>query len=154
MAFGCHLIQHQECINSAMRNAEMICQEKNIKLTKLRKSVLELIWTGHTPQKAYDLLTIFQKEDPAAKPATIYRTLDFLQENGLVHRINRLNAYIGCVNPNHKEPYFLMVCLHCNNVEESTHSEYRDFFNKMINHSQFQCSNKVFEIEGTCQNCL
>jgi len=154
VSFDCHLTQHQGCINNAISNAEMICQRKNIKLTKLRKRVLELIWTGHTPRKAYDLLTEFQKEDPAAKPATIYRTLDFLQEHTLIHRINRLNAYIGCVNPEQKDPYFLLVCLKCNNVEESIHPNYREFFNNMIKDHQFQCLNKTFEIEGKCQNCL
>jgi Fur family zinc uptake transcriptional regulator len=116
--------------------------------------ISNLYGRGHTPQKAYDLLAEFQKEDSAAKPATIYRTLDFLQEYGLVHRINRLNAYIGCVNPEHKEPYFLLVCLDCHNVEESLNPDYHEFFNKIIANNQFHCSNKIFEIEGKCQNCL
>lgn len=153
MGFECHLGQHQECIENALSKAEYICKERAVQFTKLRRRVLELIWQGHKPCKAYDLLKELQKEDSAAKPPTVYRALDFLHEHGLIHRINRLNAYIGCKNPKQVDPSFLLVCLSCDNVEEVNHQTYQKFFEDMISNNQFQCQSKTFEIEGICQNC-
>ena len=153
MVLDCNHAQHQNCINTAIDNAKMICQEKGIRFTYLRKRVLELIWENHTPQKAYDLLKKLQQEDMDAKPATVYRTLDFLMEYGFIHRINSLNSYIGCVNTTKKGPYFLLVCLNCHVVEESINQHYSELFNKIVNDNQFQCMNRTFEIEGKCQKC-
>lgn len=153
MGFGCHLAQHQECIDNALSKAERICQEKSVQFTKIRRRVLELIWQGHKPCKAYDLLKELQKEDSSAKPPTVYRALDFLLEHGLIHRVNRLNAYIGCTNPEQTDPYFLLVCLSCDNVKETSHQDYQKFSDAMMANNQFQCESKTFEIEGICQNC-
>lgn len=153
MSFGCHTAQHEECITRAILKAEAICQEKSIQFTKVRRRVLELIWQGHKPCKAYDLLGELQKEDTSAKPATIYRALDFLQEHGLVHRVNSLNAYIGCAAPDQETPYFLFVCSSCDNVQEKEYSHYQEFFDKIFKDENFNCTNKTFEIEGICQNC-
>ena len=153
MSFDCHYAEHEDCIDQAMKAAEEICQKKKVKFTKLRRRVLELIWKEHKPCKAYDLLKDLQKEDSSAKPITIYRALDFLQEHGLVHRVNSLNAYVGCAHPEQTDPTFLLVCSQCNTVEESKGENYRIFFNKVLDDKKFQCTNKTFEIEGSCKHC-
>ena len=100
---------HKTCVNETLKNVETICKQKELKLTKLRQRVLKLIWKSHSYVKAYDLLEELKQIDPAAKPPTIYRSLDFLIENGFIHKIQSLNAYIGCAHPNeHKECYFLI----------------------------------------------
>ena len=79
----------------ALKKAEDLCEVNGLKLTKLRKQVLKLIWKKPGYVKAYDLLDELQKIDPSAKPPTIYRTLDILMENGLIQKLQRLNAFIG-----------------------------------------------------------
>lgn len=151
MSFQCET--HHLCIDDALQAAEEICSQREIRLTKQRKRILELVWREHKPVKAYDLLSQFQQEDPAAKPATIYRSLDFLQENGLIHKIHRLNAYIGCVHPNHGEPYFILICTQCNTVFEHGCQSYTNLIKEIETEQHFQCTNTIVEIEGLCKAC-
>ena len=151
MSFLCQT--HQQCLDTTMEKAEKICQNNNARLTKIRKQVLELIWAGHKPVKAYDLLTELQKEDPFAKPPTIYRALDFLLEQGLIHKLHRLSAYVGCANPEKEEPCFFLICSNCNNVAESHDGAYDDLIKSISKAHRFQPKETIFEIEGLCNHC-
>lgn len=86
---------HSRCVTHALTEAESICTRQGLRLTALRKRVLELVWHSHKPLGAYDILGVLSEEDGRrAAPPTVYRALDFLLENGLVHRIASLNAFI------------------------------------------------------------
>ena len=145
--------QHQHCINTAIKQAQQICDSSNSRFTALRKRVLELVWARHEPVKAYDLLYELQKEDQSAKPATIYRALDFLLNLGLVHKIHRYNAYVGCVDPNIQQPSFFLVCNNCNRVTENHDAEYNKLIEAISKRHQFKLSETSFEIEGLCSHC-
>lgn len=151
MDTNCHA--HDICIEKALNKAHDICIDKGIKLTKIRKRILELIWQDHAPIKAYDLLTQFQKDEPSAKPATIYRALDFLQENGLVHKIHRLNAFIGCIHPNHNRPYFFLLCHKCHHTSEFQDENSVNLLMTLSKNHQFEYKSAIIEIEGICNNC-
>ena len=105
-------MNHAFCVSEALQRADSLCQMKGLRFTPLRRTILKMIWANHSPAKAYDILDQLKKEDASAKPPTVYRSLDFLMDNGLIHRINRLNAYVGCSHPlKHKECYFLLFLL-------------------------------------------
>ncbi|MDX2494940.1 MAG: hypothetical protein QNK27_08275, partial [Desulfuromusa sp.] len=89
---------HQCCLDGAMANAELLCQQRGKRFTSIRRRVFELIWQQHKPIGAYEVLEGLQQDGRAAPP-TVYRALDFLLDLGLVHRINSLNAYVGCIHP-------------------------------------------------------
>ena len=90
--------------------AEQICLERKCNFTEIRKKVFELIWKSHKPIKAYDLLALLSSQDFVEKPPTVYRALDFLQENHFIHRIESMNAYIGCNAEHHSsDSKFLFV---------------------------------------------
>ena len=145
---------HKTCINEAMKKAEIICNEKGIKLTKLRQRVLRLIWKSHSCVKAYDLLAQLKKIDSSAQPPTIYRSLDFLIENGFIHKIQSLNAYVGCSHPEeHKECYFL-ICNSCQNIEECCSEQINKVVTSTSGKSHFQPNQVTLEIAGTCQECV
>ena len=75
---------HKSCVSDALSKAEMVCSDQNVSLTPMRKRVLELVWAEeHNEIKAYDLLEKLKKQEPSAKPTTVYRALDFLMENNL-----------------------------------------------------------------------
>ena len=93
---------HSQCVDSALADADALCARQGVRLTALRRRVLELVWQSHKPLGAYDILGTLSEEDGRrAAPPTVYRALDFLMENGLIHRIASLNAFIGCVRPEH-----------------------------------------------------
>jgi Fur family zinc uptake transcriptional regulator len=146
--------QHKHCIETAVKQAELICDESNSRLTSLRKKVLELVWAEHKPMKAYDMLSQLQKEDSSAKPPTVYRALDFLLEHGLVHKIHRLNAYVGCIDPNEDRPCCFMICTKCHTVVESHDEAYNTLINNISKMHKFKPYHSSFEIEGLCCNCV
>jgi Fur family zinc uptake transcriptional regulator len=80
-----------------LAEAEARCAAAEQRLTAPRRRVLELLLTSGQPSKAYDLIAAFGGADGApAKPPTVYRALEFLEKQGLAHRIESLNAYVAC----------------------------------------------------------
>jgi Fur family transcriptional regulator, zinc uptake regulator len=71
---------HDLCRDKAVQTADKLCTERGVKLTPIRRKALELIWESHRAVKAYDLLDQMKPLQQSAKPATIYRALDFLLE--------------------------------------------------------------------------
>ena len=90
---------HDSCIADALRNADEICKSKGLRFTALRRRVLEIIWAKHEPTGAYDILEELSTNKARAAPPTVYRALNFLLKHGFVHKIESLNAFLGCVNP-------------------------------------------------------
>jgi len=145
---------HEECITAAIEMADLICFQKQLKFTDLRKEILRMIWEGHGPQKAYDLLHKLQQTNPAAKPATVYRALDFLIENGFIHKVASLNSFVGCSHPlKHQECYFL-ICDDCKNISECCDPNITAIIQATTKQNQFVAKNTTLEISGHCTECL
>lgn len=66
------------------------------RMTAPRRRVLELLLTAAEPVKAYDLIARYGVDGQAAKPPTVYRALEFLERQGVVHRIASISAYVAC----------------------------------------------------------
>ena len=145
---------HKSCIKEALIEAKIICDQRGVKLTKLRETVLKLIWKNHSYVKAYDLLEELRKIDRSAKPPTIYRSLDFLMENGFIHKIQSLNAFVGCSHPSeHNECYFL-ICKECQNIEECHSKSINEFVQSTSNTNNFSANQVTLVISGICQECI
>ena len=145
---------HKSCIKEALIEAKIICDQRGVKLTKLRETVLKLIWKNHSYVKAYDLLEELREIDRSAKPPTIYRSLDFLMENGFIHKIQSLNAFVGCSHPSeHNECYFL-ICKECQNIEECHSKNINEFVQSTSNTNNFSANQVTLEISGICQECI
>jgi Fur family zinc uptake transcriptional regulator len=102
----------------ALDAAETLCSDRGERLTPVRRRVLELLLAAEGPVKAYDLLELLQPGPGAAKPPTVYRALDFLMALGLVHKIEALNAYVGCAHSHDVGGAELFICTQCGSVEE------------------------------------
>ena len=109
---------HGRCVADAMAAAQAECARSGGRLTPLRRRVLELIWGGHGPVGAYSLLAALREEGLNAQPPTVYRALDFLLEQGLVHKLQRLNAYVGCCRPGEQHAGQFLICLDCGRAAE------------------------------------
>lgn len=144
---------HSKCINTAMANADAICEERGLRFTDVRRQVLKLIWASHVPAKAYDILQNLGDKDNIAKPPTVYRALDFLRDNGLVHKISRLNAYVGCGHPLKHQACYFLICTECGNYEECCNSELTTVVTKTAARKKFTPTQISLEIEGLCVNC-
>lgn len=145
---------HRRCQKQALNVAQQICDDQSLRLTDIRKKVLEIIWENHQPSKAYDILDQLSSLEPSAKPPTVYRALDFLLEAGLIHKINSLNAYIGCSHPlEHSQCYFL-ICHQCGDLSECCNDQLHKMINQTASKQAFKIDKAVVEINGYCQHCV
>lgn len=148
-----HDHDHQACIADALAAAERICAERKARLTHNRRRVLELIWDSHGVVSAYDILAEMQKDDPSAKPPTVYRALDFLMELGLVHRIESSNGFTRCESPLRHRVCQFLICDGCGLVEE-LHS--RPLFENLSEQAAalgFESDYQTVEVHGRCAKC-
>lgn len=144
---------HQGCINHALAEAERLCESRAVRFTALRRKVLELIWSNHESVKAYDLLDALRHFDASAKPATVYRALDFLLEQGLIHRVESLNAFVGCRQPGGRHELLLLICDRCHTVDERVAPELMAAAVSEIRTAAFHARRQSFEIHGLCADC-
>ncbi len=144
---------HRKCIAEAMKNAESVCTKNRCRFTPIRRKVFELVWKSHQPIKAYNILTELSSEDFIEKPPTVYRALEFLLENNLIHRIESQNAYIGCtVNHKHFDSKFI-ICDECHEVEELAEPKLNRALTEVCKKEGFTPNLVNVEIHGTCTQC-
>ena len=111
---------HERCTADALAHAETLCAQRAQRLTPIRRQVLEVLLESHKPLGAYEIIDRAAAAGTRPAPITIYRALDFLRDNGLVHRIESRNAFVACVN-NHAngDLVVFLICEHCGAVGEA-----------------------------------
>lgn len=147
-----HLSCSTEELSSALEDAEAICLARNVRLTPIRRRVLELLLASEEPAKAYDLLQNLGKEG-AAKPPTIYRALDFLLELGLAHKIESLNAYVACGHRHHGHAAAFLICNTCMSAQELHATQTLEALRQETQGVNFTLQNVVIEVRGLCSAC-
>ncbi len=154
MAFPIPLHDHGACVRGALDAAEAECRRRGARLTDIRRRVLELVWESHQPVGAYALLDSLGREGRSAAPPTVYRALDFLVANGLVHRISLLNAFIGCSRPGHAHAGQFLLCAECGSAAELADDAIDAAIAQSAARLGFTVSRQTVEVEGLCPGCL
>lgn len=146
---------HDACISTALKQAHSVCDKEGVRLTNLRKQILELIWQNHKPLGAYTLMEMLEKSSDRKRvaPPTVYRTLDFLMEQGLIHKVHSLNAFIGCANPIQKHNDALFICRDCGHTEEVRSDTIQQAINLSASQQKFVVNDQIIEIVGRCTRC-
>jgi len=144
---------HDRCVAAALRAAEGLCRQRGVRLTPTRRRVLELVWDSHQPVLAYDLLARLRRQQPRAAPPTVYRALEFLRAQGLVHRIESLNAYYGCAAPERPHSGQFLICSACNAVAELDDGGIRALIDERARAAGFRADSQTVEIRGRCPDC-
>jgi Fur family zinc uptake transcriptional regulator len=134
--------------------AEQTCARQGAQFTELRRRVLSLILEAEAPLTAYQLLDRLRETRKGAVPPTIYRALDFLMEQKLIHKIERLNAFIPCVESGHRHPAQFLICRQCGTVAEIEDHAAAQALEDAAEREGFHTHNTVVEIEGTCAACF
>ncbi len=146
----------QECseiVAHGMREAEDICVQNGMRLTRLRREILELLLAAEGPVKAYDLIERMRDKGERLTPATIYRTLDFLMRYGLAHRINSLNAYIPCTGSHDEHALLMFVCSECQQAEELEDPVLYSSLRARFDELGMSLRDNCIEVQGTCRKC-
>jgi Fur family zinc uptake transcriptional regulator len=144
---------HGHCINHALQDAAELCHSRQLRLTPIRELVLKLIWQSHKPLGAYDILPALAEAGFNSAPPTVYRALDFLQEQGLVHRIASLNAFMGCSHPEDQCHNSFLICKQCHSAVELESPSISKAVQKTAAAIGFEVESETIEIAGTCPAC-
>jgi len=145
---------HERCRNAALAQARGLCAGRGVRLTPAREAVLGLIWRSHHPVGAYALIEqLGQQQGHRVLPPTVYRALDFLLAQGLIHRIPSRNAFIGCPFPEVPHHNLFLLCRSCGAVAECSADQLDQAIAATAARAGFAVSGHNLEIDGLCRQC-
>jgi Fur family zinc uptake transcriptional regulator len=145
---------HDRCTADAMTHAEGVCARRAQKFTPIRRQVLQALLSSHRPLGAYEVIDELAKSIARPAPITVYRALDFLMDNGLVHRIESRNAYLACAHDHDAAAMVaFLICERCGSVGEIPAAPVAQSLNAAARSSGFTPKLSVVEITGTCAHC-
>ncbi|HWL04707.1 MAG TPA: transcriptional repressor [Xanthobacteraceae bacterium] len=145
---------HGRCASDAMALAEQLCARRGERLTPIRRTILSALLASHKPVGAYEIIDRVAEGGGRPAPITVYRALDFLREQGLVHRIESRNAFLACVHP-HEDGEFavFLICESCGAVGEGSGRDVAEALKASARAAGFAPRNPVIEIGGICAHC-
>lgn len=144
---------HGECARSLMDAAHDLCAKRGLRLTPVREKVLELLLKSHAPLGAYAILSELASAGFRAQPPVAYRALDFLVENGLAHRIEKINAFVACSQPRKEHSPIFMICNDCHQVAETSVKPQSSSLDRTARAIGFNIQHTVVEAQGLCAQC-
>lgn len=153
MTFPSPRHDHGACVRHALEAAEAECRRRGARLTEVRRRVLELVWASHQPIGAYAVLEALAREGWSAAPPTVYRALEFLLAHSLVHKIERLNAFIGCSHPGAPHAGQFLLCTGCGAAAELADAAIDSAVTQSAARLGFSVSRQTVEVEGLCPAC-
>ena len=136
-----------------LAQAADLCDRRKLRFTALRKQVLELVCRADQPVGAYQLLDALRDAGRSAAPPTVYRALDFLLEQGLVHRLATNNTYLACAHPQHPHAAVFLVCSQCGYTQEVHTSGVIDELEHQAEPFDFAITHAAVEVTGLCRQC-
>jgi Fur family zinc uptake transcriptional regulator len=144
-----------------LSRAGAICERRGATLTELRRQILGMILDAAAPTGAYELLDRLRQTRRGAAPPTVYRTLDFLLEQGLIHRVERLSAFVGCVagctadpdGESHAHAAQFLICRNCGRVVEMQNQDVAAVLARVAKDAGFTIGSATVEAEGLCSTC-
>jgi Fur family zinc uptake transcriptional regulator len=151
---------HSQCRRHALDQAEAQCAAQGIRLTDARRRVLAVLWEDHCPISAYEILDRLNADlrarDAQARllaPPAVYRALEFLMAHGMAHKLNSLNAYIGCAHPGRQHGAQFFICRSCRTVAEVRSEAISGEISSAAQSLGFQAQAPLVEVEGLCARC-
>lgn len=151
VAFSHH--DHSHCSGDLMARAEELSAARGVRLTPVRRRVLEILLETHRAMGAYEVLERLAAEGFGKQPPVAYRALDFLVENGLAHRVQRLNAFTACTAPGEAHSPVFLICRQCGAVAEAPGAPVRQAVEAAAQGSGFSVERCSVEALGLCPAC-
>ncbi len=144
---------HPHDAKKFVRAVENASEERGLRLTPLRKEVLQLVAAAEKPVKAYDLLDQLREQHGNAAPPTVYRALDFLLENGFIHKLESINAFVSCHHPAEAHQVPFLICDSCSSAQEVCDERVADLIEAQASALGFKPQAQTLEVHGTCKAC-
>ena len=144
---------HSHCTRELLARAEATCARSSARLTPLRRKVLQSVAESHHASGAYDIIERLARTGPRPAPISIYRALEFLLEQDLVHKIESRNAFVACTHGEHKSDAVMLICEDCGIVAEMDAGDAISDLTARAATMGFASSTTVVEISGCCGEC-
>ena len=151
IAFAPH--DHARCAGDAMARAEAALALQGVRLTPVRRRTLQILLESHRALGAYDVLERLASDGYGNQPPVAYRALDFLEEQGLVHRIRRLNAFTACMHPGETHAPAFLICRDCHAVAEAPAGAVGQALEAAAKALHFTIERSTIEALGLCPGC-
>lgn len=145
-------------VSRAIDKAEERCGQAGVKLTAKRKNVLATLLSSAIPLSAYEVVELYrQLFNEVIPPMSVYRMLDFLQDENLAHKLSSTNKFIACshiaCDHQHETPQFL-ICDKCHRVSEiAIRNETIQALRDSVQAAGFSLNSPQLELHGRCGNC-
>lgn len=140
-------------VSAQLDTAESLCRERGKRLTPIRRKVLEILLEQGRSVKAYELLDEIRRVHPGAAPPTVYRALDFLIEQGLIHRLDAVNAWSACLDAGGEPHDLLVICTECGAVAEFSAPALSRQLARKVASAGFRLSHHETELRALCSAC-
>ncbi len=156
---------HAKCVESILTHAEALCQKRGVRLTEQRRKVLAILADSHVPASAYDILDKINRQGNKLAPVSIYRALEFLTAQGLIHRIESRNGYVACTHAHElnecgesgscdpENVTVFLLCDQCGQAGEFHSEALQGLLDKIAATEKFRANAPILEISGTCAQC-
>ncbi|MEO1536152.1 MAG: transcriptional repressor [Pseudomonadota bacterium] len=144
---------HASCVGNALAAADARCADEGLRMTPVRRKVLELLLQEHRALGAYTILDLLRDAGFGSQPPVAYRALDFLSKHGFVHKIERLNAFVACLHPGARHTPAFMICRKCDAIAETQTADVKEVLGDAARATGFQIERTVLEAEGVCPAC-
>ena len=138
---------------STLTKARAYCDQRGARFTPLREKVYALMLEKHGPMGAYELLDALKETESGAKPATVYRALDFLLDFGFIHRLESTNAFVACHHFGCHHPVQFLICDSCGFVTEIQSEGLEETLTAQAKSHGFKISKQTIEAHGLCSEC-
>ncbi|MEM8659755.1 MAG: Fur family transcriptional regulator [Pseudomonadota bacterium] len=143
----------------ALDEAEQRCKAEGARLTDKRKQVLEGLLNSDTALSAYQLVDYCKERYNQSIPAmSVYRILDFLQSQKLVHKLELANKYVACSQISCKQDECVsqfLICQNCQRVEEvDIDKSTLRAIERSVKAAGFRLASQQLEMHCLCEECM
>jgi Fur family zinc uptake transcriptional regulator len=151
LAFSRH--DHDDCAEGVLARVEQLLDGRGVRLTPVRRRTLEILLEAHRAMGAYEVLDRLAADGFGKQPPVVYRALEFLVDQGLVHRIRRLNAFAACMHPGEAHHPVFLICRVCDAVAEAPGARVRTAVEAAAAEVGFAVERATVEAQGLCPAC-
>ena len=144
---------HHLCLARTLAAAEQVCGERGGRLTPQRRRVLEAVAVGHAAIGAYDIIDALAADGRRPAPISVYRALDFLVAQGLIHRVDSLSAFVLCASPGSSHRAQFLICQRCREIAELRSGAVDAAIAEAAAAVGFAVLSAVVEVTGVCRAC-
>lgn len=144
---------HERCVATTLDRAEAVVRARGLRLTPVRRRTLEILLERHGAMGAYEVLDRLAEDGFGHQPPVAYRALDFLVQNGLAHRIRRINAFAACTHPGEEHHAAFLICEGCQSLAEVPADALRRLLDQAAAQAGFEIARASLEASGLCPAC-